>query len=287
MTINYVKPVKDFTKGLDATGHIGHTGFPTHQTWPKNSVTIHHNDGNLTLAGILQVWVDRPASAHFQIDVNGNVGQYVEVGEFAWADGSTDGNEHSISIETADASLNPFTTSVETWQELARLTGWLHAFAFDHPVRPSSASVFPHNHWTSTDCPGPYLLGSFSKIIAKAAEWYDTFAKTKPSPSPVPTPPPTGGRLTLQQVAQQVIMGVWGNGPDRVARLKAAGYDPVAVQNEVNRELGHTPGQKDVVTLAREVIAGKWGNGETRFARLRAAGYNPVTVQAEVNRLLA
>jgi hypothetical protein len=278
MPINYDKPVADFIAGLNATEHVGHSGYPTHQKFKKTSVTIHHNGGNLTLPGILQVWKVRPASAHFQVDVKGNVGQYVEVDEYAWAVGNVFGNESSISIETADESLNPYAPSAATFAEAGRLAGWLFAHVIGE--RPSSANMFPHNHWSSTDCPGPYILGHFSELIGVAQNWYDHF---KSSPSPTPTPP----RLTLQQVAQEVIAGKWGNGPDRIAKLKAAGYDPVAVQNEVNRELGHTAGQKDIVTLAREVIAGKWGNGQARFDALTKAGYNPVTVQAEVNRLLA
>ena len=283
-TINYDKPVRDFTAGLDATGHIGHTGYPTHAKFKKTSVTIHHNDGNLTLGGILQVWQVRPASAHFQVDINGNIGQYVDVDEFAWAVGNTEGNMSSISIETADATMNPFTTSSATFEEAARLTGWLHAHVLG--FRPNANSVLPHSHWTSTECPGPYMLSHLAELITKAQNWYDHFHVGEvPPPSPNPTPSP--GRLTLQQVAQEVIAGKWGNGPDRVNRLRAAGYDPVAVQNEVNKELGHTPGQKSIYTLAQEVIAGQWGNGQDRFTRLRNAGYNPVTVQDEVNRLLA
>lgn len=38
-------------------------------------------------------------------------------------------------------------------------------------------------------------------------------------------------------IAHEVIAGKWGNGPDRVARLKRAGYDAAAVQREVNRQL--------------------------------------------------
>ena len=283
MLTGYDRPIKDFIAGLNATGHVGHTGYPTHQTWPKTSVTIHHNDGNLTLGGILQVWQVRPASAHFQVDVNGNIGQYVEVGEFAWATGNTDGNMHSISIETADATMSPFSTSAVTFEEAARLTAFLHVKVIGH--RPTSDSVLPHNHWTSTDCPGPYLLTHFAEFVGKAQKWYDEFTKAPTPPSPTPTPTP--GRLTLQEVAQQVIHGLWGNGPERVAKLKAAGYDPVAVQNEVNKELGHTPGQLDIHQVAEQVIQGKWGNGPDRVARLKAAGYNPVTVQAEVNRILA
>jgi hypothetical protein len=44
-------------------------------------------------------------------------------------------------------------------------------------------------------------------------------------------------RPSIATIAKQVIAGKWGNGPDRVARLKRAGYDPVAVQREVNRQL--------------------------------------------------
>ena len=39
-------------------------------------------------------------------------------------------------------------------------------------------------------------------------------------------------------VAKEVIQGKWGNGDDRVKRLRAAGYDSASVQKEVNRLLG-------------------------------------------------
>lgn len=283
MTIAYDKPVKDFIAGLNATGHVGHTGYATHAKFKKTSVTIHHNAGNLTLAGILQVWEVRPASAHFQVDINGNVGQYVEVDEYAWAVGDAAGNESTISIETADATLNPYTTSDATFEEAARLAGWLFAHVVGE--RPSSSNMFPHQHWSSTDCPGPYLMSHFGELISKAQTWYDHFKGSSPSPTPTP---PSGGKKTVVEIAHEVIAGLWGNGPDRVNKLKAAGYDPAAVQSEVNRELGATPpNQKSIHQLAEEVIAGKWGNGQARFDALKKAGYNPVTVQAEVNRLLA
>lgn len=41
----------------------------------------------------------------------------------------------------------------------------------------------------------------------------------------------------LDTVAREVIRGDWGNGPERTRRLKAAGYDPAAVQSVVNRLL--------------------------------------------------
>lgn len=44
-------------------------------------------------------------------------------------------------------------------------------------------------------------------------------------------------KKTVDQIAQEVIDGKWGNGDDRVKRLKAAGYDPSAVQKKVNELL--------------------------------------------------
>lgn len=49
--------------------------------------------------------------------------------------------------------------------------------------------------------------------------------------------PAQPARRSLDHVAAEVIAGNWGNGPDRVRRLSAAGYDPKAVQAEVNRRL--------------------------------------------------
>ena len=40
---------------------------------------------------------------------------------------------------------------------------------------------------------------------------------------------------SARDIALEVYQGKWGNGDDRVRRLKAAGYNPSAVQAEVNR----------------------------------------------------
>lgn len=44
-------------------------------------------------------------------------------------------------------------------------------------------------------------------------------------------------RKSIAVIAREVIDGKWGNGDERVRRLTAAGYDPKAVQAEVNRQL--------------------------------------------------
>lgn len=93
-------------------------------------------------------------------------------------------------------------------------------------------------------------------------------------------------KKTVNQLAQEVIQGAWGNGNARKSALTKAGYDYDAVQARVNEILaGNTP-KKSVTTLAKEVIDGKWGNGTDRKNALTKAGYDYNAVQAKVNELL-
>lgn len=176
--IKYDKPVANFIAGLDATGHV------THRNYTKKSVTFHHNGGRLSLAGILEVWKTRPASAHFQVDGAGRVGQYVGVYEYAWATGNTRGNIESISIEMADKTLAPtWIVDPVTWRSAARLAGWLFAKVIKEA--PSRSNVFVHHHWKSTDCAGPYIDRIFNDLLLEVQAWYKIFTTpTKPVLTP-------------------------------------------------------------------------------------------------------
>lgn len=98
----------------------------------------------------------------------------------------------------------------------------------------------------------------------------------------------TGGGKSVDEVADEVIAGQWGNGEERKNALSNAGYDYSAVQNRVNEKLGAgtaTP-SKSIDDIAREVIRGDWGNGDDRKQRLSSAGYDYSAVQKRVNELL-
>ena len=95
---------------------------------------------------------------------------------------------------------------------------------------------------------------------------------------------------TVDEVAREVIKGLWGNGSARIANLQAAGYDYNAVQARVNQLASGNAAPaptKSVDEIAKEVLEGKWGNGADRQNRLTAAGYNYSQVQAKVNELSA
>lgn len=281
-TIAYDRPVKNLIDQLSDTGHV------SHRTYKKTSVTLHHNGGRLSHEGVLNVWKTRPASAHFDVDSSGAVAQYVKVNEYAWAVGNMAGNQSSISIEMANATLAPgWTVADATWKGAARLAGWL--FFKVVGARPSKSNLFYHKHWSSTDCAGPYMDKIYDKVLAEAQAAYDHFKDAKSSPSsPHPSTP---GKKTVDELAHEVIAGKWDNGPTRIRKLIAAGYNAKAVQDRVD-ELMHQnhvatgpKGGKTYRQLADEVWRGLWGNDPERSKKLRDAGYDPAHVQREVDRM--
>ncbi len=187
----------------------------------------------------------------------------------------------------------------------------------------ASGTLTCHDMFAATNCPGPYLKSKFPELVRQVngsvvineptrksvdviakevinGKWgngdhrrnrltaagYDyntvqakvnTLLGQKAAPA-APTKKPN------DVIAQEVINGKWGNGNDRINRLRAAGYDPNAIQTLVNQKLG--AGKKSVDIVAREVIAGKWGNGQDRINRLKKAGYDPASVQKRVNEIL-
>lgn len=100
---------------------------------------------------------------------------------------------------------------------------------------------------------------------------------------------PSAPRRSNDMIAAEVIAGAWGNGADRQSNLRAAGYDPSAIQAIVNQRLGSkpaTPARPSDSQIADQVITGAWGSGDERKRRLAAAGYNYSTVQQLVNQKL-
>lgn len=94
----------------------------------------------------------------------------------------------------------------------------------------------------------------------------------------------TTPKKSIDNVAKEVLAGIWGNGDTRKTALTNAGYDYAEVQAKVNELCGGS--SVDYTAIAKEVIQGKWGNGATRKARLTNTGYDYNKVQSKVNALL-
>src|SRR5699024_10970626 len=129
------------------------------------------------------------------------------------------------------------------------------------------------------------IEGNTSRCVARRTySWNDWrvagYARPKyPSTNSKPN------KKTIHDIAKEVIQGKWGNGDERISRLKKAGYNTSNVQKEVNQILKKNS-RKSNETIAREVVQGKWGNGQERKNKLTEAGYVYSAIKKIVNTLI-
>lgn len=277
-------------------------------------IGIHHNAGNLSIQQTYNVWQSRQASAHYQVDINGRIGQLVWDRDTAWALGNFDMNQRSINIEHANntGAAGGWTVSEATLDNGAHLVAALcKLFKLGRPVW--GQNVRPHSQISPTACPGALAGAQRDAYMARAQYWYDqmTGSKPAPAPQPAPQPSPTTGYLvkvttpvlnirkgagtnfaTAGSVKKgevyTIVAESAGQGASKWGKLKSgAGWISLDyVQKTSAGSAPSAPAKKDNTTIAREVLAGAWGNGNDRKNRLQAAGYDYNAIQAEVNRLM-
>ena len=230
-----------------------------------SEIVIHHwgIDGQ-SFNGVVN-WLCRKngnSSAHYVVE-GGKVACLVDCADTAWHAGNFAHNLKSIGIECRpEMSAQDLETVCELVADLYEVYGVL--------------PIVGHKDVSATSCPGRYYA-KLSYIKKRAQEIMNGSKPSKPQPPK---------KKSISEIAKEVIAGKWGNGQDRVNRLKKAGYDPNKVQAEVNRQLGASTPKKSNEQIAREVIEGKWGNGADRKKRLEKAGYNYNTIQSLVNKML-
>lgn len=145
-----------------------------------SKIVIHHNAGNLTTEGCYNTWQTRPASAHYQVEANGTVGQLVLDSNTAWHAGNWTINTQTIGIEHADYkdSNGQWRMTDATINSGARLVA---ALCLQYGLgRPQwGVNMVGHNECVSTECPASLAVGGsqHDEYIAKAQEWYDKLSK--------------------------------------------------------------------------------------------------------------
>lgn len=252
-------------------------------------IIIHHMAGNLSLEALGRVMESRQSSATYGIDVNGNIGRFVDEAYRPWTSSSWEADKCAVTIEVANNTFAPnWTISdasmkalIELCIDICRRNGITRL----NYTGDKSGNLHMHKWYAATACPGPYLESKFAYIAEEVNKRLN--GSTAPTPSN-----PTFNNLsnyTDAQLADKVIAGEFGNGN---ARKTALGSRYNAVQAIVNQKLNGsystpTPTKKSVEEVAKEVIAGKWGNGTDRMKALESAGYNYSEVQNKVNQILA
>ena len=255
-------------------------------------ITIHHMAGVLTAKECGKLFQDgtRKVSSHYGIGKDGEIGLYVDEENTAYTNGNFDSNSIAVTIETSNSEASgEYPVSDEVLNVLIKLVADI-AKRNNLGTLVKGQNLTWHKMHAETSCPGEYLLSKMDYIVEEANK-INNEVTSVPEPEPVPTPEPVPPVLkTNEEIANEVISGIWGNGNDRKVKLTDAGYDYSSIQKIVNEKLlGSTPTEKPKKLneeLAQEVISGNWGNGEERKKRLTEAGYNFDEIQTIVNNKL-
>lgn len=189
------------------------------------AITIHHMAGKLTAksCGAIFQRAGRNGSSHYGIGYNGEIACYVEEQNTAWCNSNWDSNCKSVTIETSnDENGGNWHVSDASINSLIKLVADI-AKRNNLGTLVKGKNVTWHSMFANKNCPGPYLMSKFDYIIAEA---------NKINSGSTPTP-----SKSIDELAQEVIAGKWGNGADRKKRLSNAGYDYAKVQARVNELL--------------------------------------------------
>lgn len=147
-------------------------------------IVRHHNAGISTTDQTWNTWQSREASAHYQIETSGRVGQLVNDSDTAWSNGDQAANQESITIEhsnTAGAAQD-WPISDATIESGAK---WAAALCLFYKLgRPQhGVNIRDHREFYGTSC--PYHLAKGGKYHDRwmriAQEHYDLLSgATKP-----------------------------------------------------------------------------------------------------------
>lgn len=137
---------------------------------PIRCITIHHMAGNLTVEQCGRLWQNpsRNGSSHYGIGTDGGIGAYVMEENTAWTNSNWNSNCESITIETANDEIGG------DWHVSDNALNSLIKLVADIAKRNKLGKLVKgqnltwHSMFTSTACPGPYLLSKLDYIIEEA-----------------------------------------------------------------------------------------------------------------------
>ncbi len=84
------------------------------------------------------------------------------------------------------------------------------------------------------DFDSPAIIDEILDYLATGEETVPVTGEFTPEDSTPQESAPEGAK-SVEEVAEEVVRGLWGNGTDRISALEEAGYDSNAVQAEVNK----------------------------------------------------
>lgn len=188
-------------------------------------ITIHHMAGVLTAEQCGRIFQNgnRKTSSHYGVGKDGKIAQYVDEANTAYSNGNWKSNCESITIEISNSlasGIYPVSdiTLKKTIQLIADIAKRNNLGKLE-----KGKNLTWHKMYKSTACPGAYLLSKIDYIISEANKIISNNN--------------SNNKKSNEEIANEVIKGLWGNGEERKKRLKNAGYNYTVIQNIVNNKL--------------------------------------------------
>lgn len=168
------------TLEADVTKLVGVHYTPCNGTRTIRGVVLHHNAGNLSVDGCWSVWQTREASAHYQVQSDGLIGQLVWDNDIAWHAGNANG--YTIGIEHADISTNPWLISDACLDNGAHLVAAIcKYYKLGRPTY--GKNVWFHSDFMSTSCPASIAGSQKDEYLSRAGAWYDAMTGNGNNPT--------------------------------------------------------------------------------------------------------
>ena len=267
-------------------------------------VTIHHMAGILSAeqCGAIFQNPNRQASAHYGVGKDGEVGQYIDEANTAWANANWDSNCKAVTVETSNCEING------QWKVSDVVLNKLIELVADIAKRNKLGKLVKgqnltwHSMYAITSCPGEYLLSKIDYIVEKANE-INGYAD-KPA-EPVAHKYKIGDEVVFSSCYTSSTAPIEEHIPaNKMARNHGVITKIVEARNPYLLDNGlcwvndgdirgyytnkntNKNTTKNINAVADAVIRGEYGNGQDRVNKLIAEGYDPNEVQALVNKKL-
>lgn len=193
-----------------------------------DTITIHCVVGQLSVESIGEIFAKKStkASSNYGIGSDGRIGMYVEEKDRSWCSSNAANDHRAITIECASDMKHPYAINQKVYDSLIELCAdickrnnikglkWKGDKTLIGKIDKQNMTV--HRWFANKTCPGNYIYSRLGQIAD------DVNAKLSPS------------KKSIDEIACEVIKGLWGNGQDRKDRLTKAGYDYSSVQRRVN-----------------------------------------------------
>lgn len=216
---------------------VNYTKISQNKNVPRNhkidTITIHCVVDQLSVEQLGNIFSARSkqASANYGIGSDGRIGMYVEEKDRSWCSSNSSNDNRAITIECASDTRHPYAINDKVYDSLINLCAdicernhikelkWKGDKSLIGQVDKQNMTV--HRWFTNKACPGDYIYNRLGKIASEVNAKLNKTSKKK----------------SINEIAKEVIKGLWGNGQERKTRLTKAGYDYAAIQKRVNELL--------------------------------------------------